>query len=266
MLAIAGVDVNNRPQVNVFDRRQLENGPIVTTYHDVWDQKTQKPPKKSVTNSTLSQQTNGHYSMNGFSRIKFSLDNEMILVTPVEKHDSGYENRKWSVRPPLHTVLSRSSASSSTNVDSNMYMVVDDLGDKKTDHDVQNGPRLTRPEGIFSPDSKHILYGDGKRCIQVWKKLNKQEETKEKSLRQNVHQQEEKEDEEDEDMEGNDTNEAVQERSLLGPLKKNGLCQIASWSGHLNDIGPIRWSPKTELICSGGGNLLMWLPKKKEKK
>ena len=222
LLAIAGVDTENQPQVNIFDRRRLSAGPLSTTSHHVWNIKTK------------SEKAGGSGSMFGFSRIKFSPNGDMILATPYEVKGSTYTRK--ADRPPMHTVLSKQDqGDASSNM---LYTVADDLG---LEREIRKGmPRLKRPEASFSSDSKHILFGDEGKVIQVWKKLTKDETTEEMYQRQQV------------------KAETGKDYGSPRPLKNGGLLRVAKWEGHMSSIGPIRWSPKTNLVASGGGNLLMW--------
>ena len=108
---------------------------------------------------------------------------------------------------------------------------VDGLGDDIT--------RWYRPEASFSKDSKYIIFGDEGKNIQVWGKGT---------------------------GDGADGADGETESSTQragnggGEGKKGGLRRCAVWRGHISTIGPIRWSPTMDLVASGGGNLLMWLP------
>ena len=218
LLGIAGVDDQHRPQVNFFDRRALVNGPVSTTHHKEWDQKSTPKAK------------GGYGSMNGFSRIKFSPDSQMVVVTPYEMPNA--PSRKREERPPLHTVLSLNEGNPHQQEDGDsLYAVEDDLGD-----DVK---RWYRPEASFSKDSKYIIFGDEGKNIQVWGKGTGDSA---------------------DGADGETESSTQRAGNGGGEGKKGGLRRCAVWRGHISTIGPIRWSPTMDLVASGGGNLLMWLP------
>ena len=79
------------------------------------------------------------------------------------------------------------------------------------------------------------MFGDTRNVVQVWRCV---------------------EDCEEEDGGAN----ATIEYDTIGKVR-GGMKRIASWKGHIGAIGPIAWSPRTELVASGGGNLIMWLPR-----
>ena len=165
--------------------------------------------------------------MHGFSRIKFSPDSQMVVVTPYEMPNA--PSRKREERPPLHTVLSLNEGSPHQQEDEDsLYSVEDDLGDDVT--------RWYRPEASFSKDSKYIIFGDEGKNIQVWGKGPGGDE------------------------DGETESSTRRAGNGGGGEKKDGLRRCAVWRGHISSIGPIRWSPTMDLVASGGGNLLMWLP------
>ena len=234
LLAVAGGDATNRPQVNVFDRRALRQGPLSTTYHREWDTKS-----KSV-------QLGGKGTQNGFSRIKFCNDDSMMVVTPFEQPRA--KKRAHEDRPPLHTILSNTADGSTS------YTVDADLdGDKK----------YYRPEASFSSDSKHIIFGDEGKNIQVWEKFTNVKAMKEdykKEPGSSGGSSGSSSSSGSSGSSGSSDSSDGSGDSGSGAITQGGLRRVALWTGHISSIGPIRWSPKTDLVASGGGNLLMWLP------
>jgi WD40 repeat protein len=204
LLAIAGTGSDYRPCVSILDRRALGRGSVSITHHQTWECMS-KPI-----------QAGGKGSMFGFSRVKFSSNNKMVVATPFEIKG---RLRSREDRPPLHTLLSKSS--------NGTYVVDDDLGDDIT--------RWYRPEASFTSDSKYIIFGDEGKNLQVWRKMTEEEIDSSSNSNRN-------------DSTSNDRDEQ----------KGGGLRRVALWKGHITTIGPIRCSPKTDLIASGGGNLLLW--------
>ncbi len=61
----------------------------------------------------------------------------------------------------------------------------------------------------------------------------------------------------DEELDGPDEEPAFDEEGKM----RCGYKRVASWRGHISAVGPLQWSPRTEMVASGGGNLIMWLPR-----
>ena len=265
VLAIAGVDDKNQPQVSMFDRRHLSGGALSATHHRVWK------------NASIPIQAGGKGSMNGFSKVQFSPDATAVTITPFES--SGGTKRRREDRPPRHTLLIRGSAEmeeEQQQAKKMPYNLIDLKDTQAVRENTQQGGRPYRPGIAFSPDSKIVIFGDDDKMIQVWKRMTTAEIAEE-----GVRKKEKARAAEESGVswgsgtrdgvemtvssDGNDGSSSGGGGGGGGGGSASTLYRVAGWRGHIQSVGPVQWSPTTELVASGGGNLLMWLPQEGDK-
>jgi WD40 repeat protein len=248
-LAIAGIGKSGpgalRQEVCVYDRRMLSAGgdwrPVSASHCAAWDE-ANRP------------QTLNTMKMDGFSRVEFSPDGRLLVVTPrvvARPLLPGIKDNQRRRGPLLapHFVLRRGDGGNGGGGNTTEYGVMSHLPSDMNYAEEMAYKELSPSElgvggkqvhhlrsvATFSPDSKNVVFGDTRNVVQVWRCVEECEE------------------------EVGVANEVI-EYDTIGKVR-GGMKRIASWKGHIGAIGPIAWSPRTELVASGGGNLIMWLPR-----
>ena len=188
-----------------------------------------------------SHRTMSTMKMHGFSRIEFSADDSLLLVTPKLAprplmHGMADEQRRRGPLLASHYVFKQDSATDGDLREFSILPADLDFAEDFMDSAARRGTGRKRAHHLrsiatFSPDSKNVIFGDTRNIIQVW---------------------------------GCHEEGAVIQNDVdydeIGKVR-GGMRRVASWKGHIGAVGPIAWNPRSELVASGGGNLIMWLPK-----
>ena len=243
-LAVAGVAGRKPPnsatgtqhEVCIYDRRMLSTSahgtgswrPVSVCYSTSWEEAS-------------SPRTLSTMKMLGFSRIEFSADDSLLLVTPkfVPRPLLPGMADKQRRRGPLlapHYVFKQDSATNGSFSEFSVLPADLDFAEDFADTVPLRGTGQKRAHHLrsvatFSPDSRSLIFGDTRNIIQVWGCID--------------------------EGTGIQTDADYDE---IGKVR-GGMKRVASWKGHIGAIGPIAWNPRSELVASGGGNLIMWLPK-----